>query len=448
MKARRETGFSLRRRVTVAALSAVAIVWLAATVSAWLDTSHEIDELLDGYLAQSAALLLVQVGDDPGEIDVEHAPALHRYARHLAFQVWERGRLRVHSANAPDRPFATEGDGFRDVAIDGRRWRVFTASNREHEVVVQVGEARRERDALSAGVVRSLLLPLGIALPLLAVALWPAVGLALRPLRQLGDEVARRDPQNLGALAIDAPPKEVAPLVTSLNRLFARVRQSIEHEKRFTADAAHELRTPVAALRAQAQVALGAAGDAERERALAQVIAGCDRATRLVEQLLTLARLEPAGADRRLTRCDLAAIARSVVAEGAPAAIAKSIDIALDAPASAPVDGSPDLLAVLVRNLVDNAIRYSPPGAAVRVAVANAGDALALEVADNGPGVSREALARLGERFYREPGSGQSGSGLGLSIVRRIAELHGARLRFDAAAQDGGLTVTVRFPAR
>jgi two-component system sensor histidine kinase QseC len=445
VKDARGTGGSLRRRVTIGAVCAMVMVWLGATFWAWLDTRHEIDELLDGYLAQSAALLLAQVGDDPEEIDVEHAPQLHRYARHLAFQVWEHGRLRVHSTNAPGKPLASGRDGLHDATIDGRRWRVFVASEPRHGIVVQVGEARRERDALSAGIVRSLLLPLGFALPLLALALWLAVALGLRPLRLLGSEVERRDPRNLGPLEASTSPDEVAPLVASLNRLFARVRESIEHEKRFTADAAHELRTPIAALRAQAQVAQGAVDSVERDRALAQVVASCDRAARLVEQLLTLARLEPAADDRAPQRCDLAHIARTVVAEAAPAAVAKSIEVGLDAPGSAPIDASRELVAVLVRNLVDNAVRYSPAGTGVRVVVASEPDAVELRVADDGPGVPRETLARLGERFFRQPGTGESGSGLGLSIVRRIADLHDARLAFDANSQGRGLAVTVRF---
>jgi two-component system sensor histidine kinase QseC len=422
-------------------------VWLAATFAAWLDTRAEIGELLDGYLAQSAALLLAYVGDDPDEIDTEHAPQLHRYARHLAFQVWDKGRLRVHSANAPDRPLASGGDGFHDVRIDGRPWRVFVASERRHGIEVQVGEARRERDAMSTGVMRSLLLPLAVALPLLAVVLWIAVGFGLRPLRKLGGEVERRDPRNLVPLAVDAPPDEVAPLVLSLNRLFARVGESIEHEKRFTADAAHELRTPIAALRAQAQVAQRADDDAERERALAQVIAGCDRASRLIDQLLTLARLEPEGARHVMEHCDLARIAQAAVAEVAPAAVAKSVDIGLDAPAPAHIDGNEELIAVLVRNLVDNAVRYSPAVSTVRVRVEKVAGAVQLRVTDDGPGVPSEKVARLGERFFRQPGSGGSGSGLGLSIVRRIAELHDAPLAFAAGPQGRGLEVTVLFRA-
>jgi two-component system sensor histidine kinase QseC len=447
VKGTRATGGSLRRRVAIGTLTGVAIVWLAATFAAWLDTRDEIGELLDGYLAQSAALLLAYVGDDPDEIDVEHAPQLHRYARHLAFQVWDKGRLRVHSANAPDRPLASGSDGFHDVKIDGRPWRVFVASERRHGIVVQVGEARRERDQLSAAVMGSLLLPLAVALPVLAVVLWLTVGLGLRPLRQLGGEVERRDPRNLTPLAVDAPADEVAPLVASLNRLFARVGESIEHEKRFTADAAHELRTPIAALRAQVQVARGAADSDERDRALAQVIAGCDRASRLIDQLLTLARVEPEGVHHVTHDVDLATIARAAVADAAPAAVAKSVDLGFDAPEPAHIEGNEELIAVLVRNLVDNAVRYSPAGSTVRVAVEKVPGAVQLRVTDDGPGVPGEALARLGERFFRQPGSGESGSGLGLSIVRRIAELNDARLALNPGLQGRGLEVTVRFQA-
>jgi two-component system sensor histidine kinase QseC len=445
VKGTRATGGSLRRRVAIGTLSGVAIVWLAATLAAWLDTREEIGELLDGYLAQSAALLLAYAGDDPDEIDVEHAPQLHRYARHLAFQVWDKGRLRVHSANAPDRPLASGGDGFHDVKIDGRPWRVFVASERRRGIVIQVGEARRERDDLSAAVMGGLLLPLAVALPVLAVVLWLTVGLGLRPLRQLGGEVERRDPRNLTPLAVDAPPDEVAPLVASLNRLFARVGESIEHEKRFTADAAHELRTPIAALRAQAQVARGAADGDERDRALAQVIAGCDRASRLIDQLLTLARVEPEGMHHATHDCDLESIARAAVADAAPAAVAKSVDLGFDAPAPARIDANAELIAVLVRNLVDNAVRYSPAGSTVRVGIEKVAGAVQLRVTDDGPGVTGDTLARLGERFFRQAGSGESGSGLGLSIVRRIAELHDARLAFNPGPQGRGLAVTVRF---
>ena len=236
---------SLRRRMLTLALSAVALVWFGATIYSYIEVRHEADEILDGYLAQSAALLATQASDDLDEGDVEHAPQLHKYARRVAFQLWDRGRvLRLHSGNAPNRRLMEQDEGFGDVVIDGRAWRVFSSWDRERKVLIQVGEERGARDAIAAAVGRSLLTPLLVALPVLALLLWWAVTSGLRPLRELGAQVARRDPDNLGPLDAGSSPTEVAPLLTSLNHLFERVAASFARERQFTADAAHELRTP------------------------------------------------------------------------------------------------------------------------------------------------------------------------------------------------------------
>jgi two-component system sensor histidine kinase QseC len=239
---------------------------------------------------------------------------------------------------------------------------------------------------------------------------------------------------------------EVAPLVRSLNRLFERVAASLARERQFTADAAHELRTPIAALRTQAQVALGATADEERTKALRQVLAGCDRATRLVDQMLTLARLDPAR-PQPFTSCNLGAIVRAALAEAAPSAMRKSIEVELVGDDAHAVTGDPALLAILARNLIDNAVRYGMPGTRVCVSVVRHADMVELEIADDGPGVPPAELGRLGERFYRQTGTRETGSGLGLSIVRRIAEVHGGTVKFHAAETGTGLVVSVRLPA-
>jgi signal transduction histidine kinase len=243
-----------------------------------------------------------------------------------------------------------------------------------------------------------------------------------------------------------APPAEVAPLVASLNRLLERVRASIESERRFTADAAHELRTPVAAVRAHAEVAWGAIGDTERRAALDNILAGCDRAAHAIDQLLTLARLDPGDPRERREPCDLRAVAKAVLADLAPAAVAKGVDVELAPGAPTMIEGSPGLLGVLVRNLVDNAVRYSAAGANVRVDVVTDAVSVRLVVTDEGPGVKPEQRRALGERFYRVPGSQEIGTGLGLSIVRRIAELHRASVAFDDGPGGLGLSVVVTFP--
>jgi two-component system sensor histidine kinase QseC len=237
----------------------------------------------------------------------------------------------------------------------------------------------------------------------------------------------------------------MTPMLDALNGLFARIGDLMASERRFTADAAHELRTPIAAIRLQAQVAQGAADEALRQRALNATVEGCDRAARLVDQLLTLSRLE-AGAVSLGQPVDLGAVVRSVVAELAPQAIDKQQSIEVDAPASCQVQGDALLLAVLVRNLVDNAIRYSPIKGHIQIAVRRKPDHIRLLVDDSGPGMSEADMQRVGERFFRVLGTAQSGSGLGWSIVRRIAAVHQAHAAIGRANGLGGLSATVDWP--
>jgi two-component system sensor histidine kinase QseC len=238
----------------------------------------------------------------------------------------------------------------------------------------------------------------------------------------------------------------MTPMLNALNGLFERIAELLESERRFTADAAHELRTPIAAIRAQAQVALGAATDDERLHALQATLQGCDRATRLVEQLLTLSRLE-SGAAHALVAVDLAALARQVVADVAPLALIRRQAIEVNATEPCMVRGDDALLSVMIRNLVDNAIRYSPSGATVKLGFSNAQGAVRLSLDDSGAGMSSADVKRLGERFFRVVGSGQEGSGLGWSIVHRIAAVHRAVVRVAQSTSLGGLSVEVEFPA-
>ncbi|CAG0994364.1 two-component system, OmpR family, sensor histidine kinase QseC [Burkholderiales bacterium] len=441
-------GGSLSRRLLLLVLAAVAIAWIASSLFAVVRVRHETGELLDAHLVQAAAILHALVGDDVDDAELEHASELHRYARTVAFQVWEDGRkLRLHSANAPEVRLSPRSEGFANVESGGRAWRVYSSMDRRGRVLVQVAEELGARDKIVGSVAGMLLIPMVVGLPVLGLLIWFALRSGLKPLVALGRDVARRDPDSLGPLAADDAPREVVPLVASLNGLFERLRRSIEHERRFTADAAHELRTPIAAVRAQAEVALGAAADAERTHALRQVIAGCDRAARLVEQMLTLARLDPRRPLAGGARFDLAAVARDAIAGIAPAAIGRGVDIALAA-TPAQVVGDPALVAILLRNLLDNAVRYSPAGGRVEVSVDPAAGGAELAVADRGPGVPPEERDRLGERFHRVLGSGESGSGLGLSIVKRIAELHGASVAFEDPRSGRGLAVRVRFANR
>lgn len=448
------SGHSLQARLLALLLTLVAAVWLGAALLVWEDARHELDELLDAHLAQAAALLVVRHG---GEIEQAHeteagtaadAPALHKYAPRAAFQVFHDGRLVLRSVQAPAAPLANIQRGFATVlGADGHRWRVFAAQARESDVQVYVAEQVASRDDILWAILRSTLWPLAWALPLLALAGWWAVRQGLHPLRQLGAALRQRRPEALEPLTLPHAPTEMAPMVQALNDLFARIERMVEAERRFTADAAHELRTPVAAIRAQAQVALQAGPDeALRRHALMATLAGCDRAAHLVDQLLTLARLE--GAAMALQPVDWGPLARMVLAELAPVALKRGQHLELQAPdVPVCVSGVSTWLAVLLRNLVDNALRYSPEGARVRVRIARQGSQVQLQVEDSGPGLPAQTLAQLGQRFYRPPGQTQSGSGLGWSIVRRIAQVSGGQIELGTSADLGGLAVTVRWPA-
>ncbi|MEO7954768.1 MAG: ATP-binding protein, partial [Polaromonas sp.] len=255
---------------------------------------------------------------------------------------------------------------------------------------------------------------------------------------------AERQPHALHPVVLEGAPTEMLPMIKALNELFERIGVLIESERRFTADAAHELRTPIAAIRAQAQVAMGEADEARRRHALQGTLEGCDRATRLVEQLLTLSRLEASDAPA-MAPVDLRALSQRVVAEVALRAIARKQTLEFEGSAACSLPGNEVLLAVLVRNLVDNAVRYSPPGALVNVAVRQEGGRLLLSVDDSGPGLEEGDRERLGERFFRVPGSLESGSGLGWSIVQRIAAVHGLEVQVSRSSELGGLAVHVIF---
>ncbi len=457
---------SLQGRLVALVLALVLCVWGAIAATIWLDGRHELDELLDAHLAQAASLLVAQQarlphggGEEEDDDEAVDAPELHRYATRVAFQVFHEGRLGLHSTNAPRTPMVALDKGFRSgfktVSLDGLSWRVFAAHGAERDVQVYVGEQQQSRASILWAVLRGALWPMLLALPLLALAVWWAVWRETGPLRELGRRLAQRSPQDLQALSLARTPAEVKPMLAALNQLFERMTERLTAERRFTADAAHELRTPLAAIRAQAQVALGEPDAAARRHALQATLQGCDRATRLVEQLLTLARLEAANA-LPSAPVALRSLLRRVLAELAPMALQQQQALALedgagmDAEAACLVAGDETLLAVLLRNLVDNALRYSPAGARIQVNLEWRKDHAWLQVADSGPGLADADLARLGERFFRVLGlaqAGRSGSGLGWSIVRRIAGVHQARVHAGRSAALGGLEVSVEFPA-
>ncbi|APW41307.1 ATP-binding protein [Rhodoferax saidenbachensis] len=441
-------GRSLQLRLLVLLSVSLTLVWLAVAVWTWVDARHEVDELMDSHLAQAAAILVVQ----PLDLDddaVADAPALHKYSARVAFQVFHEGTLVMRSANAGTEPLSHEIRGFETVRDGGEIWRVFATRGADRDVQVYVGERVDARNDIVWAMLRGMLLPMALALPVLAALLWWAVHRALVPLRALSHTLGQRAPDALNPVAVPDVPTEMQPLVAALNGLLARIERMVQSERRFTADAAHELRTPIAAIRAQAQVALGAGADsAQRDLALQTTLAGCDRAAHLVDQLLALARLETSAAAPTAEVCDLRTLARQVAADLAPSALARGQDLALEADAdvACTVAAPAVWLAMLLRNLLDNALRYSPDRARVLVRVARTSEQVVLEVHDSGPGMASADMRRLGERFFRVLGHTQSGSGLGWSIVRRIADVTGAQVTAQSSALLGGLHVQVVWP--
>ncbi|MDZ7651517.1 MAG: ATP-binding protein [Burkholderiaceae bacterium] len=447
---------TLRRRLLMLLLAAAPLVWLITLLLTVLIARKEINELFDTQQVRLAQQVLVIL---PAELAPDGAP--HERPPPLAgldpgeaelkdmaiAVVSSDGRLLLTDREGAQLPLQA-APGFSGATLDGQGWRIYTLVSRDGRWRVVVGQAMEERDELLADLLASQALPGLLALPLLLAAMAWAVQRALRPLEALRDDLQSRAATDLQPLHAAHVPGELQPLVTSMNALLARIEQALAHERRVTADAAHELRTPLAALRAQWEAAQAATDSAVRGQAQKQVGAVIERLSHLVDQLLQLARAEGEDAARvgALAPIDWQRVIESALSDCLPLMEARGSDVEVDWPdhgiAPLPLTGSDPLMTTLLRNLIDNALRYSPPGATVRVRLT--GDALLVE--DNGPGLGTEELARLGDRFYRPPGQAQTGSGLGVSIVRRIAELHGLAMHAAnrPSAEGSGLRVVLR----
>ncbi|QID18460.1 two-component sensor histidine kinase [Nitrogeniibacter mangrovi] len=445
--------YSLRQRLVLILVVVVGILWAGAAWLAFRTAHHEADEMFDAQLVQVAETLLALVSVGESE-EVAHDMEAHamRYELPLRYQVWirENGgeRLVLRSPSAPTDPMITHA-GFVERRVDHAMWRFLGVTDHDGDLFVVVGQDHAARDNVATEMALHLLMPMGIGLPLMALAVWWVVGRAMRPLDRTAQAVAAMSPETLAPVAgLQHTPREILPLIEAIDRLTGRVEAALENERRFTSDAAHELRTPLAALKVQAQVAARTADPQARERALGQVLAAVDRMGHLVEQLLTLARLEPGAAEQGFGAVDLAAVAETVCARMVPQADARQQTLDLDA-VPAWVSGNAVWLEVLARNLVDNALRYTPHGGRVTVHVGREGQQICLRVADSGPGLSADESERLRGRFSRGEVQDVEGVGLGLSIIERVAQLHGGTLAFGPglARDDGhGLAVTVCLP--
>jgi two-component system OmpR family sensor kinase len=435
---------SIRRTLLVYLLLGLAAVTGLATWFTYQETREQVGDLFDLQLKQLAYSTRIDdlVRGRQPSLSPGNRPA-NLGVSEIVTQIWDRDGVLVYWSR-PGAGFPVPAtEGYSNVTQDGREWRIYTHVEGTH--ALQVAHAMDERRKIATEVALRTLLPLAALIPVLGALIWYAVGAGLAPLDRMSRAVAKRRPDAMAPLT-GRVPEELRPLATSLNALLARLDDALSVQRRFTADAAHELRTPLAALKLQVGLARRAHDDAQRTAALGELEAGVDRAAHLVDQLLTMARLEPDSPDRRNEAVDLAALAKDAIVARATIADDSRIDLGLTGAASALVRGDSAMLAMLIGNLLDNALRYTPAGGRIDVAIDDASDGARLSVIDTGPGIAPADRERVFERFHRAGAQG-AGSGLGLSIVRRIANAHGAAVALGQGADGRGLAVDVRFPS-
>ncbi|HZQ61770.1 MAG TPA: ATP-binding protein [Casimicrobiaceae bacterium] len=444
--------FSLRTVLIGWLVLGLLVAGIAAALATYHRAREEANVLFDYQLQQMAASLTGM------PLAASMPPGTPPGADALVVQVWDRNGVQVYLSQPQSRLPQRAQLGFNTIATETGEWRVF--SMLAGEQVVQVAQPMSVRRALATSMALRTILPLLAVVPLLALLVWITISGGLRPLDRLAAMLSRRTPRELEPLPESGLPTEVTPLVRALNGLLGRLEEARNAQRTFIADAAHELRTPLTAVDLQAQLAQRAANEQERAAAFAELAQGLERATHLVEQLLTLAREEPGVTERPMALVDVTALVQEVIAERASLAMARGVDLGFatqEAAQPVTVEGDRAGLYTLLANLVDNAVRYTPSGGRVDVAVATDAHGASLIVRDTGPGIPEEERPRVFDRFYRAPGTTAPGSGLGLAIVKRIAERHGASIELgpglppapsDPPGRGPGLGVTVRFPPR
>jgi len=442
---------SLKLRLTLLFLALSLTAWFAASLVAWQQTRDTLDKLFDTQQMLFAKRLLTM---DLDEIRApERMREVPKKAKHgrldddaLAFAIYSPdGKMVLNDGeNGRDIPYHYRRDGFDNGQLndDNDEWRFLWLTAPDGKYRVVVGQEHEYRQEMALDVVRSQFTPWLVALPIMLLVLIVLLSRELRPLKKLSQTLRARTPDATDRLATQGVPIEVRPVVDALNQLFARTQAMMARERRFTSDAAHELRSPLTALKVQTEVAQLSLDDPQAQaKALTQLHAGIDRASRLVEQLLTLSRLDSLESLDDVEPLNMADLLQSVVMDSYHPAQQAGIEIRLNIlDPQVTRTGQQLLLSLLVRNLLDNAVRYSPRGSRVEVTL----DTHSVIVRDNGPGIAPDALTRIGERFYRPPGQDQTGSGLGLSIVKRIAALHRMTVTLGNG-QDGGFEARISW---
>jgi len=447
--------WSLRTRIIALLLLATAGLWILASYSVYREAEQESRELFDESLREAAYLLLTMVQHEMAEHGINYTahmiseadiPGMH----YLRFQVWDhQGQLIYRSQNAPPQPFvSTDGKGYAWAGSGADSLRTFVAWNASRQLQIQIAEPISRRQAMTQRTLWRLALFALLFLPLSVFLVWWIISRSFAPIQWTSKAVAMRTGRRLEAIDLGNVPREIAPLIVALNRLLEQIRTTLDHERRFTADAAHELRTPLAAIHAHAQVLQAARSGEEAREAAQDVIVGVDRSRRLVEQLLALARLEGKQWQATLHQVvDIGSLVEHQLEEHYDLAERRHLTLlAHIEPAS--VEANVDHLAILLRNLIDNALRYTPEGGTVKVSCGMSDGTAFMAVHDSGLGIPQAERQRIFERFYRIyrlGGSDSYGSGLGLSIVQQLAEQYGAFVDVEEGLEGVGVGFVVRF---
>lgn len=361
----------------------------------------------------------------------------------------QQGNIVLSYPNATNTKLFQKKPGFHDLLIKQRVWRVFNYYDPKLKLTFSVSEPYHFRNQLEQVISWDNLIILLWTYPILGLLIWLTVGQGFRPIKKLEDEIASRPATNFNPIDLKNIPIEIKPLIEELNMLFHRLEEEFERNQHFASDAAHELRTPLAALKTQSQLILLANSEEEKQATAKNILKGVDRCTHLVQQLLTLSRVSQSEILKDLQSIDLSKIAAETLAQLAPAALEKNIDIELKKPYYAPVKiyGNETMIHILIRNLVDNAIRYTPENGRVHVEVVNHVDQIIVRITDSGPGIPPDLHARVFERFYRVLGTQASGSGLGLAIAKQIAVLHHGEIKLNTPVSGSGLEVEITLPS-
>jgi len=438
---------SIRTRLFVILVLATGLIWLCAVVWIYVNTRHEVERALDTRLMEAARMVssLVTRGEAVVGATVE-PPILDRttgYERQLSCQIWSLdGRLLGLSGGAPSVELSAHASGFSETVIDGQVWRVYAIADEARGVRVLVGDRLTVREHLVGDMIVGLLLPAAPILPALAILIWASVGRGLRPLRSMTAALERRDANDLSPIGDENAPAEIRPMIEALNTLFGRVAEARAHERGFTAFAAHELRTPLAGLKTQVQVALAARETAARDSALRQTLVAVDRTTRLVEQLLSMSRLDVYATAAEQEWIDVGAALESLTQSLRPAERPVTVDVTPDA-RTAFVLMNAELFHLAVKNLFENALQHSPDGGTVTWSVRTTGAAAILAVQDDGPGIPEDELQLVRRRFFRGRHKSAVGNGLGLAIVDLALQRAGAELRLRNTENGTGLVAEI-----